>query len=117
MTEARLSFLKLYLFAAIVWPLFAPSSSAQSGFDSSYLLDGTIIDESSAFDLQSVGTESFSAGSQGQVFNLIGESYLDVPLTLGQSILTDESFYMSVDFNMPDDGIDESARILFGNKG
>jgi hypothetical protein len=86
-------------------------TNAQSGFDSSYLFEGTVADESSAYDLVLTGTESFSAGTDGQAFNLIGESYLDVPLALGTSILTDESFYMSIDFMMPDEGIDESARL------
>lgn len=90
--------------------------NAQSGFDSKYLFNGTITDESSVYDLVLTGTESFSPGTDGQVFNLIGESYLDVPLALGISILENKSFFMSIDFMMPDEGIDESARILFGNK-
>jgi len=91
-------------------------TNAQSGFDSSYLFEGTVADESSAYDLVLTGTESFSAGPDGQAFRLIGESYLDVSQSLGTSILTDESFFISIDFMMPDEGIDESARFIFGNK-
>jgi hypothetical protein len=110
--QANLSRILLLVAVVLCVPL---ETNAQSGFDSSYLFEGNVADQSSAYDLVLSGTESFSAGPDGQVFNLIGESYLDAPLALGTSILTDESFYMSIDFMMPDEGIDESARFLFGN--
>ncbi len=109
----NLSRIILLVAVALCVPL---ETNAQSGFDSNYLFEGTIADESSAYDLMLTGTESFSSVNDGQVFNLIGESYLDAPLALGTSILMGESFYMSIDFMMPDEGIDESARVLFGNK-
>ena len=102
------------LFAFLLFTAF--KVTAQSGCNSNYKFEGTINDESSAYTLILAGTDSFSTGNDGQAFNLTGESYLDVPPELGQTIVTDASFYVSVDFMMPDEGIDESARVLFGNK-
>ncbi len=104
------------LFVSIFASGFLNETHAQSGFDSSYLFEGTLLDESTQYDLTLTGTDSYLPRDTGQVFALIGESYLDVPLALGASILTEESLYISVDFMMPNEGIDESARILFGNK-
>lgn len=110
--------LSLNLFFILAIGLFFISfkTNAQSGVNSKYTFEGTANDDSLKYNLLTVGTETYTTGTEGQAYKLIGESYLDAPLDLGNAILMDETFYISIDFNMPNEGIDESARILFGNK-
>ena len=95
----------------------AASTNSDVVINSSYLFDGSLADEAEAYDITLVGGEQTYVDSEStQALQLIGESYLELPLQMSQDIQLDKSLYISVDFMLPDTGVDESARVIFSNK-
>lgn len=105
-----------FLILVALFTLLISPVRAQDAFDSRYAFDGTLEDATSDWDLSFEGTPSWESRGDGHALALIGKTWAEVPQGQGQAILTDDSYYLSVEFNMVEEGIDESARVLFGNK-
>ncbi|MEW6982045.1 PKD domain-containing protein [Colwelliaceae bacterium 6471] len=107
----------------IIKPSASPKTVQQvnnvttTDFNSMYFFEGNLLDESANYEISLSGDEVYASRDDKQVLHQIEESWLDIPLALGQNINTDKSFFISVDFMIPNVGVDESARFIFGNKG
>jgi N-terminal domain of M60-like peptidases/Peptidase M60, enhancin and enhancin-like len=91
-------------------------AAAQDGFNTVYPFNGDLMSSPPSYDATLFGNESYAERGGGQVLELTGESWLDFPPDMSQAIRTDKSFFISTAFMVPNVGVDESARFLFGNK-
>ncbi|TQV88063.1 PKD domain-containing protein [Aliikangiella coralliicola] len=92
------------------------ASKTLATIDSNYRFENDLSDESSQYALTLHGDESYLQSENGMGLNMPGKRWIDLPLQLSQDIDRDQSFYISVDFMIPNTGIDESARVIVSNK-
>jgi len=84
--------------------------------DSEYLFENNLSDESNQYAITLNGEESYEQSNTGMGLNLPGKRWVDLPLQLSQDLQRDDSFFISVDFMIPNMGIDESTRVILSNK-
>lgn len=103
--------LSLWIFVAIS-PI-----SALADFSSIYRFEDSLDDDSGVYAPSVGGDATYVADNDSQVLNMVGNTYLAFPIQTSQNIDTSKSFYLSVDFMLPEEGVDESYRVIAANKG